>query len=175
MRLKTSEIRQPKLGDAHGVSAVHAVSWRYTYRGIIDGAQLERMINRRGPSWWATVIRRGGGMLVMEMGGKVVGYVTFGPNRLKDLAYRGEIYELYLLPEYHGLGFGRALFEAAHQLLKRRGFGSIAIRALADNLVATTFYAAMGGVEVARRMEVIGKTVLPVTVFGWERRQRRAA
>ncbi len=175
MRLKTTEIRPPCTGDAHGISAVHAEAWRYAYRGVIDGAHLERMINRRGPSWWEAVIRRGNGMLVLGMGGKIVGYVTFGQSRLKDLSYRGEIYELYLLPEYHGLGCGRALFEAGRNMLNKRGLRSVAIRALADNLIATTFYAAMGGIEIARRMEVIGRTVMPVVVFGWAKQARGGA
>lgn len=154
---------------------MHEDAWLFAYRGIIEGAHLNRMVNRRGAAWWEAVIRKGGGVLVLEMDGRIAGYVTFGPSRLKDLSYRGEIYELYLKPEYHGMGCGRALFEAACDALSKRGLNSVVIRALTDNIPATAFYAAMGAAEVARRLEVVGKQALPVVVFGWRRAERRAA
>ena len=73
------------------------------------------------------------------------------------------------------MGFGRELFEAARTTLATSGFRSIAIRALADNLVATAFYAAMGGQEIARRLEVVGRKVLPMAIFGWGKDVKRAA
>jgi len=175
MTLKTSSIRRARRGDANGVAEVHAEAWRYAYRGIIDGTQLDRMINRRGAAWWEAMINRRDGILVLEMRGKIAGYVTFGQSRLRDLAYRAEIYELYLLPEYHGLGFGRALFEAARATLQRNGYRSVAVRALADNVIAIGFYAAIGGVELDRRLEAVGRKVLPVVVFGWGKDAPRAA
>ena len=167
MSLKISEIRSARPGDADGVARVHAASWRYAYSGIIDGTHLEKMINRRGSVWWDGVVRRRGGMLVTEFDGKIIAYATFGPSRLKDLPYTSEIYELYLLPEYHGLGFGRALFDAARAKLAGSGFRSLAVRALADNVLATGFYSAIGGTEVHRSAEMVGQSCLPAVVFGW--------
>lgn len=37
------------------------------------------------------------------------------------MPYSGEIFEIYLLPEYQGLGFGRRLFNAARQELAAHG------------------------------------------------------
>ena len=175
MALTTTDIRMARTGDAHGIAEVHATAWRYAYRGIIDGTYLERMINRRGPVWWDRMINRRGGMLVLETGGRIAGYATFGPNRLRDIAYAAEIYELYLLPQYHGLGYGRALFESSRTTVAKSGFRSIAVRALADNIVATQFYSALGGQEIDRRLEVVGRKVLPMAIFGWGKEIKRAA
>ena len=43
----------------------------------------------------------------------VAGYANYGRNRARSLHYEGEIYELYLRPEFQGLGFGHRLFSAA--------------------------------------------------------------
>ena len=78
---------------------------------------LTAMINRRGGQWWANAIRRAATVLVVEIGGKVAGYATIGRNRARELQQQGEIYELYLRPEYQGIGLGSRLFAAARERL----------------------------------------------------------
>ncbi len=46
------EVRRAKPSDAPAIAATHDDSWRAAYQGIIPGAELERLINRRGPDWW---------------------------------------------------------------------------------------------------------------------------
>lgn len=135
--------------------------------GIIKGPKLEAMITRRGPRWWAHAIRRQAAVLVMEVGGAIVGYATVGPSRMRALPYRGEIYEIYLKPEYQGLGFGRLLFDAARGELRRYSFDTFAVRALSDNQAAVGFYERMGGARVVETAETVGDRALPVTVFGF--------
>jgi len=43
---------------------------------------------------------------VLVFGDKVAGYANYGRNRARSLHFEGEIYELYLRPEFQGLGFG---------------------------------------------------------------------
>ena len=85
-------------------------AWRGAYTGIIPHRALTAMINRRGARWWANAIRRSATVLVVEIGGKVAGYATIGRNRARELSQQGEIYELYLRPEYQGIGLGSRLF-----------------------------------------------------------------
>jgi hypothetical protein len=53
------EIRRAKLADAADVAQAHDDAWRAAYQGIIPGTELEKLINRRGPDWWHSAIRKG--------------------------------------------------------------------------------------------------------------------
>lgn len=163
-------VRRAEAGDAEAITAVHDASWRYAYEGIIPARELNRMITRRGPRWWDRAIRRGTAILVIGVGGTIAGYATFGPNRARDLVQKGEVYELYLLPEYQGVGLGMRLFLAARKELARYGFDSTVVWALADNEAACRFYRNAGGRRVARSTERFGDTLLAKLAFAWPRR-----
>lgn len=160
-------IRHAAPGDAEAITRVHDVSWRDAYRGIIPGAELERMIARRGPRWWRSAIIRGSGLLVLEFDRQVVGYVTYGRNRVPSMPYSGEIFEIYLLPEHQGLGFGRRLFNAARQELAEHGYLSTVVWALADNEKALSFYRRLGGLPIRRAEERFGNDMLTRVAFGF--------
>jgi ribosomal protein S18 acetylase RimI-like enzyme len=153
--------------DAVAIATVHDEAWRLAYNGIIPGLNLDKMIVRRGPAWWVKAIERRAAVLVIEVGGLVAGYVTVGPSRMRMLPFGGEIYELYLKPEYQGLGFGRALFERAREDLRRYGFKSFQVRVLGDNELARGFYLHLGGTHAAETAERVGDRTLPVVVYGW--------
>ena len=146
-------VRQARPADALAIAEVHDASWRQAYSGIIPGKDLERMIARRGPNWWLSAIKRGSRLLVLEFGGKIAGYASYGRNRMNAIPYAGEIFELYLRPEFQGLGFGKRLFAAAREDLAEYGYLSIVVWALAENEGGMAFYRAMGGVEVWRARE----------------------
>lgn len=162
-------VRRAETSDVEGITAVHDASWRYAYEGLIPAQELTRMIARRGPRWWLRAIRRGTAVLVLDVGGTIAGYATLGPNRARDLAQKGEVYELYLMPEYQGVGLGTRLFLAARKELCRHGLDSTVVWALADNEQACRFYRNAGGRKVARSTEQFGRTVLPKVAFAWPR------
>jgi ribosomal protein S18 acetylase RimI-like enzyme len=168
-RTFTIGVRRAEQGDAEAITQVHDASWRYAYDGIIPPKELARIIARRGPRWWDRAIRRGTAILVIEVGGKVCGYATFGPNRARNLVQKGEVYEIYLLPEYQGIGLGTRLFLAARRELARFGFDSVVVWALADNEGACRFYRNAGGRKVARANERFGETALTKVAFAWSR------
>ena len=153
------EVRPAKAADAAAVASTHDEAWRSAYQGIIPGAELEKLINRRGPQWWDSAIRKGSRVSVLVFGDKVAGYANYGRNRARSLHFEGEIYELYLRPEFQGLGFGRRLFTAARRDLMQSGLKSMVIWALSDNDPATEFYRALGGRMVARSSEKFGPEV----------------
>ena len=109
------EVRRAKPADAAAIAATHDDAWRAAYQGIIPGAELEKLINRRGPDWWDSAIRKGSRVAILAFGECVAGYANYGRNRARSLYYDGEVYELYLRPEFQGLGFGRKLFSAARR------------------------------------------------------------
>lgn len=147
-------IRTAKPTDAHGLADVHDAAWRFAYRGILPGAELERMISRRGPTWWQKAITRRVPIVILENEGHVRGYVTYGGSRVRTLPYKAEVYELYVQPEYSGLGFGRRLFRTVQQRLMRRGHDELVVWCLADNEPACRFYEQLGGRPVANADEM---------------------
>src|SRR5712691_7295093 len=104
------ETRPARPDDAVCLAETHDEAWRTAYQGLIPGPELEKLITRRGPSWWDTAIRRGSRISLLIFGDEIAGYANYGRNRAKSLPYAGEVYELYLRPEYQGLGFGRRCF-----------------------------------------------------------------
>ena len=161
------EIRRAKPADAVAVAETHDEAWRAAYQGIIPGVELDKLISRRGPEWWNSAIRKGSRIALLAFGDKVAGYANYGRNRARSLFYDGEIYELYLRPEYQGLGFGRRLFTSARRDLVQSGMKSLVIWALSDNDPAVEFYRTMGGKAVARSSERFGERSLDKVAYAW--------
>jgi ribosomal protein S18 acetylase RimI-like enzyme len=160
-------VRLARLGDEEGIARVHDEAWRDAYRGIIPGRELERMIERRGPAWWRKAIRAGTRLLVLDFGDRIAGYASYGRNRMPTLGQGGEIFELYLAPEYQGVGLGRRMFEAARVDLAAHGYPSFVVWALGDNDRAIAFYLRRGGQIVRRARERFGEETCERVAFGF--------
>jgi len=161
------EIRRARASDAAAVADTHDEAWRGAYQGVIPGLELEKLVTRRGANWWDSAIRKGSRIAILAFGDKVAGYANYGRNRARSLFYDGEIYELYLRPEYQGLGFGRRLFTSARRDLVQSGLKSMVVWALSDNDPAVEFYKALGGKAVARSSERFGEKSLDKVAFAW--------
>ncbi|MCV0394559.1 MAG: GNAT family N-acetyltransferase [Rhizobiaceae bacterium] len=162
------EIRKASPDDAEAVAKVHLEAWRGAYQGIIPHRALNRMLSRRGGAWWAGAIRRAANVMVIDAGGTIAGYATLGRNRARELSQQGEIYELYLLPEWQGIGLGRRLFTAARRTLSGAGLKGLVVWALEDNQNALSFYAGAGGRDIAEGVEVFDQKALRKVAFVWD-------
>lgn len=160
-------LRVAKRDDRAAIAGLHAEAWRYAYRGIIPGVTLERMIARRGPRWWGAQRGPRHAVLLAEFDGRIAGYALIGACRADPRRRLGEISELYVRPECHGCGFGRALFTGARQRLSARGLRGLLVWALAENHLACGFYEAMGGRERCRTVETLGGARLEKIAYHW--------
>jgi len=167
MTTLTIDIRKAEPGDAAAIAGVHHDAWNGAYRGIIPHGALNRMISRRGVEWWRNAIHRAANVLVVEIGGEVAGYATLGRNRARKLPQQGEIYELYLRPEYQGIGLGSRLFAAARAQLKANGLKGVVVWALEENAGALSFYWGLGGRDVAEGVEIFDQKALRKVAFVW--------
>jgi ribosomal protein S18 acetylase RimI-like enzyme len=161
------DIRSAKADDAEGLALAHDDAWLYAYRGIIPGRELDRMVQRRGPDWWSRALLRNRNIMVVTVGRELAGYSSFGRNRTASLPVSGEIFELYVRPEFHGIGIGRRLFDSSRAALETRGYAGLAVWALRENEDGCRFYRAMSGMETARGTETFGDTVLEKLAFTW--------
>lgn len=174
-------VRRGRPSDAEALAKVFRESWQLAYRGIIPHLHLECMIRRRGPEWWASAVRSGDNILVLEVNGEVAGYATWGSARGRS-SYQGEIYELYLAPVYQGLGFGELLFEACRSAMDERRIKGLVCWALAETPRPST---SIGGVAAGRSPEpTIGSGASSSKksrshgiepAFGWPRVRGRCA
>jgi ribosomal protein S18 acetylase RimI-like enzyme len=167
MHTVSIEIRRARPVEAPRLAACHDEAWRTAYQGIIPGPELDKLINRRGPEWWEGAIRKGSRISILAFGDTVAGYANYGRNRARSLCYDGEVYELYLRPEFQGLGFGRRLFTAARRDLAQSGMKSLIVWALSDNEAAVEFYRALGGRPIARSCEKFGTKSLDKVAYAW--------
>ena len=161
-------VRMARPGDEGGIAHVHDVAWREAYRGVIPGRELERMVQRRGPAWWRQAIRAGTRLIVLDFADHIVGYASYGRNRMRALPFGGEIFELYLTPEYQGVGLGRRMFEASRADLSAHGFPTFVVWALGGNDRAMDFYIRRGGAIVRRARERFGEETRERVAFGFE-------
>ena len=168
MNTMTIGIRKAEPQDAEAIADVHQQAWRGAYSGIIPHRALNGMINRRGTQWWANAIRRAATVLVVEIGGSVAGYATIGRNRARELSQQGEIYELYLRPEYQGIRLGSRLFAAARQRLAESGLAGLVVWALEENVGALSFYEGAGGRDIAEGVEIFDHKAVKKVAFVWD-------
>lgn len=168
MTALTIDIRPADPRDAPAIAEVHATAWQNAYAGIIPYKALRTMIGRRDHRWWQRAIRRGTSVMVLDLGGLIAGYVTYGLNRARALPQDGEVYEIYLRPEYQGVGFGTRLFAAARGQLAGHGCKGLVVWALSDNEGAVDFYRGQGGRAVAEGAEVFEGRKLPKIAFVWD-------
>jgi GNAT superfamily N-acetyltransferase len=154
------DVRSARASDSVELADVHASAWREAYSGIIPALTLERMIVRRGARWWRDMMQRRA-ILVLDVNGTVAGYASIAPAAGRHNSATAEVQELYLKPEYQGIGLGLRLFSAALARIKSRGYGRVVVRALAENERANAFYARRGGRLIARTEETLGGRALP--------------
>ncbi|MBY4592112.1 MULTISPECIES: GNAT family N-acetyltransferase [Rhizobium] len=167
MKTLSIDVRRAEPHDARAISETHRLAWQHTYAGIIPHRALTQMIERRGENWWRKATRGPATLLVLDVAGTVAGYATLGLNRARALPQEGEIYELYLRPEYQGIGLGRMLFGEARRLLKSLGCNGLVVWCLEENESAGRFYRHHGGVDFCEGMENFDHKQLKKIGFIW--------
>jgi GNAT superfamily N-acetyltransferase len=167
MTTLTIDIRKAEPEDARAISEAHRISWSQAYNGLIPHIPLMQMIDRRGEKWWRRAATGPATLLVADVQGVIAGYATIGLNRAAGLGQRGEIYELYMRPEYQGIGLGTALFKASKELLSSLGYKGLVAWCLEDSDLAVQFFHSHGGKDALEGMEDFGGSQLKKFGFLW--------
>ncbi|MBD8877399.1 GNAT family N-acetyltransferase [Roseibium polysiphoniae] len=167
MTIDLIDLRPAEAGDCDALATVHSAAWLGAYRGLLDGVELERLIARRPAAWWRSALSKGVKIQVLEVANEPAGYASYGSCRMSNLPYEGEIYELYLKPEYQGLGFGRALFQTVREALAAQKLEGLAVQVLSDNQSARAFYRALGGKLAAKSSYYSAGKPFELAVYGW--------
>ncbi len=155
--------------DGPAIAQVQAVTWQSTYIGLMPQRAIQERLDRLPTQgeYLKSIIKAGQTFLVAEAGEETVGFAGYGRTRNERFPEDGEIYALYVLPEFQGRGLGRALFEGCAARLKEAGYRSFILNCLAGNTSALEFYAAMGGRVVGMRTDQVPGGEIEEKVLGF--------
>ncbi|ATN36334.1 GNAT family N-acetyltransferase [Rhizobium sp. ACO-34A] len=167
MKTLSIDVRPAERQDARAIAEAHRVSWQHTYAGLIPYRALTKMIERRSENWWRKATSGPATILVADVAGTIAGYATVGLNRARALPQEGEVYEIYMRPEYQGIGLGHTLFGEARRLLKSLGCNGTVVWCLDDSRHAVDFFRSNGGIDTVEGMEDFDDVQLKKLGFIW--------
>lgn len=134
-------VRQAKVEDAAGIAEVHVKGWQSAYRGQISDSYLDSLSITEG---WKDQIKsseKGSFILVAINNNKVVGWCTGGKSKDEDSTQdTGEIYAIYVHPNFIGKGAGSKLMESGLNLLRKDGYKRATLWVLDTNEKTRKWY-----------------------------------
>jgi ribosomal protein S18 acetylase RimI-like enzyme len=168
----TIKIRQATIADASAIARVHIDTWRRTYRGIVPDDYLDAMSYERGTNNWENRIEEAAESkwfiyVAINETNQVVGFISGGPNRIDDPVYKGELYAIYILQSYQGLGIGRRLTQALVKSLLAAGIQPMMLWVFEKNASSRRFYESIGGQLLKNNWFEIGGVSLEEVSYGW--------
>jgi ribosomal protein S18 acetylase RimI-like enzyme len=165
-------IRAARPGDARRIARLDVETWRAAYAGILATPFLVGLSTPRREIGWATVIEREPRDVRVAVGGdgEVVGFGSCGRNR-DSAEHAGEVFTLYVAPDWQNQGIGRALLLALFERLVAQGCVSAIIWVLRDN-PGRFFYRRLGGREVRHKHFVVGGKRSEAAGYVWPDLQR---
>ena len=146
-------IREARLEDAEGIARVHVVSWQAAYRGIMSDGLLDALSIPERTADWRKRLESPVSRLsfVLEIDDRIEGWVSLGSARDQDKsAACGELYGIYLTPEYWSQKWGTRLYAQAEKVLREQPFTAITVWVLEANERARRFYEKAGYVPDGR-------------------------
>lgn len=133
-------VRTSKASNFEEIKNVYYQTWNYSYRGLVPNALLDNLDKE---NTWHPEIRWNNTLVAVTDNQKIVGVCTFGPARRKKYRDFGEVYSLYVLPEWQHHGIGQRLFQQALNLLQK-DYVQFYLVVLKNNLSARAFYELFG-------------------------------
>lgn len=135
-------IRTAEPPDAIAVARVHVRSWQVAYRGLMPDDYLDQLRpqERAEKYTFGSLDPEQPATIVAVEDGIIRGFATTAPARDSDVAGYGELFALYVDPDWWGHGIGAALVSAARNRLFDLGFRHAILWVLKGNSRAERFY-----------------------------------
>ncbi len=131
---------------------------------VLDGLSVERRAD-----FWHGVLERATKQLVyvVQDEGRTVGFVNGGPEQDADPHYTAELYALYLLEDYQGRGYDKALLDVTVKTFSERGHTAMLLWVLSTN-PSRGFYEAQGGRYLKTKPLEMGGETLTEVAYSWD-------
>ncbi len=143
-------VREANVEDAFGIATVHVRTWQCAYRGQMPDSILDSLSVEKRSIGWAKKLAnpdQGTHSYIALSDGVVVGWCTGGVSRDKDItADTGELYGIYVDPDYIGRGVGSILMEKMLHVLNVDGYKKATLWVLDTNVKTRKFYEKKGWV-----------------------------
>lgn len=132
--------------DADRIAEIQVQGWRSGYTGILPASVLDALsVEERSKAWRERLALNPALMLVAEISGEILGWLSLGASRDSDAEGSvGEVYGLYVHPASWRRGVGRALWAEAQRRFQEAGFGQVTLWVLEENARARAFYEHLG-------------------------------
>lgn len=141
--------RQASVADSLAAARVNVQSWRESFperHQDSDDLSIEGRAAMFRHRFGASFYR----MFVAEAQGQgAIGFVDVGRPRDARWHCDAELYAIYVLKRYQGLGVGQRLFELACEAVLAQGLATMYLIALQDN-PHRVFYERLGGLQLAQ-------------------------
>ena len=169
IQVSNTVIREATVADCPAVAKVHVQSWRDSFAGIVPQSFLDKMsVEQRAKAFGSRFPDSSYKMYVAEIPGRgIVGFADFGEPREIIAAYEGELYAIYLLPEFQRKGIGERLFNRGVKFLIESGKHSMYLLAL-EVSPYKSFYEKMGGQVIGKKQIEIEGVMFDELVYGWD-------
>ena len=167
--MKNINIRKAEIKDVETIARIIVKAWKVAYKGIVSDDLLSDIRYKKYVPFIEKDIRdKDKIVFVYEEGEKgIVGFVSGGTPKSSMKNFDSELYAVYVLPEKHKRGIGKALFKRFVQWAKENSFTSFFLGVLKDNQGARLFYEKLGGKVVGSGKKIIGKE-LDLVFYGWK-------
>jgi ribosomal protein S18 acetylase RimI-like enzyme len=175
-------IRDAFREDALGIATVHVETWQASYAGILSESLLVQMDSLEQVRSWDTLLQRpdtGTRILVAELGdytsqpNQIIGFGSCGPAREASTEERtrtGEVFTLYVLPDWQGRGVGKLLLDTLLGCLTADGYPNARLWVLGEN-PSRFFYEHAGGQLIDERTRALGGQRKREIAYNWQLRQ----
>jgi len=139
-------IRYADVEDAKVLGEIHSSSWKIAYKGIVPDSILDKISAENRCKYFEKALsEKFETDVLIYLDNKAVGLMAFGKCRDEDQDNTcGEIWGIYLLPEYWNRGIGAYLISWGLKELKNKNYEKVTLWVLEENLNARKFYEKMG-------------------------------
>jgi ribosomal protein S18 acetylase RimI-like enzyme len=159
-------IRNAEPGDAGRIARLDVETWQAAYAGILGTPYLAGLSSQKREAGWSNIIRRAPREVhVAVVAGEIIGFGSCGASRGEPL-FTGEVFTLYVAPDWQNRGIGRQLLLAMFAYLAAQGHKSAIIWVLREN-PARFFYQRVGGKETRRKLLPFNGTRVAASGYGW--------